>query len=149
MGLSPEVLITSQNLKDKKAHTQPSSLVPEFLLDSLWHVLMRPADPPMTKNSESTQCSCLFVPEPGSISPGLPLSLHSRATWNIFAPHSIWKPFRLLYTARYQVLSLPYFSLLPEHTLTLPLILLMNHFQSPTPPLGIFLLTSPVYQHPS
>ena len=34
-GLSPEVLITSQNLKDKKVQTQPSSLVPEFLLDSL------------------------------------------------------------------------------------------------------------------
>ena len=124
MGLSPEVLITSQNLKDKKVQTQPSSLVPEFLLDSLWHVLMLPDDPPMTKNSESTQCSCLFFPEPDSISPGLPLSLDSRATWNIFAPHSIWKPSRLLYTASYQVLSLPYFSLLPEtHTLTLPLIL--------------------------
>ena len=131
---SPNSLTESAGQESSYPAIQPSARIPAGFSVTCAHAAWWPS----SDSSASTQCSCLFFPEPDSIS--------SRATWNIFAfaPHSIWKPFRLLYTASYQVLSPPYFPLLPEtHTLTLPLILLRNHFQSPALPLGLFLLTSP------
>lgn len=95
MRLLPEVLTTSQNLKDKEfIHIQVKPMQ-EFSLEPLQHMFILPDDPPMTTlnlMSPPVALPCTFWSQILS-PPDSTLPLDSRATWNTFVPRSTWKVF--------------------------------------------------------